>query len=176
MLTKNGGGDHKRRLSRVHYICTMHCVQCTLEKQCTAHHVIMLNQCWPSLQRHICSIRPQPDIIFTADGPSAVKMMSGWGRKWWPGVKSHQGICSESESCCWLDMMNIFTAVVNEAYICIIQATNEKWLLFESIKHIEARTKWPHRFCRRKFQMHFDIFFFIEIDFCFYSHFTELCT
>ena len=40
MLTKNGGGDHKRRLSRVHYICTMHCVQCTLEKQCTAHHVI----------------------------------------------------------------------------------------------------------------------------------------
>ena len=42
VLTKNGGGDHKRRLSRVHYICTMHCVQCTLEKQCTAHHVIML--------------------------------------------------------------------------------------------------------------------------------------
>ena len=41
MLTKNGGGDHKRRLSRVHYICTMHYVQCTLEKQCTAHHVIM---------------------------------------------------------------------------------------------------------------------------------------
>ena len=41
MLTKNGGGDHKRRLSRVHYICTMHCVQCTLEKQCTAHHVII---------------------------------------------------------------------------------------------------------------------------------------
>ena len=41
VLTKNGGGDHKRRLSRVHYICTMHCVQCTLEKQCTAHHVIM---------------------------------------------------------------------------------------------------------------------------------------
>ena len=40
VLTKNGGGDHKRRLSRVHYICTMHCVQCTLEKQCTAHHVI----------------------------------------------------------------------------------------------------------------------------------------
>ena len=42
MLSKNGGGDHKRRLSRVHYICTMHCVQCTLEKQCTAHHVIMM--------------------------------------------------------------------------------------------------------------------------------------
>ena len=40
MLIKNGGGDHKRQLSRVHYICTMHCVQCTLEKQCTAHHVI----------------------------------------------------------------------------------------------------------------------------------------
>ena len=40
MLTKNGGGDHKRRLSRVHYICTMHCVQCTLEKQSTAHHVL----------------------------------------------------------------------------------------------------------------------------------------
>ena len=40
MLTKNGGGDHKRRLSRVHCICTMHCVQCTLEKQCTANHVI----------------------------------------------------------------------------------------------------------------------------------------
>ena len=40
VLTKNGGGDHKRRLSGVHYICTMHCVQCTLEKQCTAHHVI----------------------------------------------------------------------------------------------------------------------------------------
>ena len=44
MLTKNGGGDHKRRLSRVHYICTMHCVQCTLEKQCTAHHVIIWNK------------------------------------------------------------------------------------------------------------------------------------
>ena len=43
MLTKNGGGDHKRRFSWVHYICTMHCVQCTLEKQCTAHHVI--NEC-----------------------------------------------------------------------------------------------------------------------------------
>ena len=41
MLTKNGGGDHKRRLSRVHYNCKMHCVQCTLEKQCTAHHVII---------------------------------------------------------------------------------------------------------------------------------------
>ena len=41
-LIKNGGGDHKRQLSRVHYICTMHCVQCTLEKQCTAHHVIMI--------------------------------------------------------------------------------------------------------------------------------------
>ena len=40
MLTKNGGGDRKRRLSRVHCICTMHCVQCTLEKQCTANHVI----------------------------------------------------------------------------------------------------------------------------------------
>ena len=38
--TKNGGGDHKRRLSRVHYICTMHCVQCTLEKQCTTYHII----------------------------------------------------------------------------------------------------------------------------------------
>ena len=37
---KNGGGDRKRRLSRVHCICTMHCVQCTLEKQCTANHVI----------------------------------------------------------------------------------------------------------------------------------------
>ena len=36
-----GGGNHKRRLSRVHYICTMHCVQCTLKKQCTAHHVII---------------------------------------------------------------------------------------------------------------------------------------
>ena len=36
VLTKNDGGDHKRRLSRVHYICTMHCVQCTLEKlHCT---------------------------------------------------------------------------------------------------------------------------------------------
>ena len=44
VLTKNGGGDHKRRLSRVHYICTMHCVQCTLEKQCTAHHVIKRNK------------------------------------------------------------------------------------------------------------------------------------
>ena len=43
MFTKNGGGDHKRRLSRVHYICTMHCVQCTLETQCTAHHVIKHN-------------------------------------------------------------------------------------------------------------------------------------
>ena len=43
MLIKNGGGDHKRQLSRVHYICTMHCVQCTLEKQCTAHHVIISN-------------------------------------------------------------------------------------------------------------------------------------
>ena len=42
MLTKNGGGDRKRRLSRVHCICTMHCVQCTLEKQCTANHVIKL--------------------------------------------------------------------------------------------------------------------------------------
>ena len=41
VLTKKGGGDHQRRLSRVHYICTMHCVQCTLEKQCTAHHVII---------------------------------------------------------------------------------------------------------------------------------------
>ena len=40
MLTKNGGGDRKWRLSRVHCICTMHCVQCTLEKQCTANHVI----------------------------------------------------------------------------------------------------------------------------------------
>ena len=40
MLTKNGGGDHKWRLFRVHYICTMHCVQCTLEKQCIANHVI----------------------------------------------------------------------------------------------------------------------------------------
>ena len=39
-INENGGGDHKWRLSRVHYICTMHCVQCTLEKQCTAHHVI----------------------------------------------------------------------------------------------------------------------------------------
>ena len=38
---KNGGGDRKRRLSRVHCICTMHCVQCTLEKQCTANHVII---------------------------------------------------------------------------------------------------------------------------------------
>ena len=47
MLTKNGGGDRKRRLSRVHCICTMHCVQCTLEKQCTANHVISphLGQC-----------------------------------------------------------------------------------------------------------------------------------
>ena len=41
VLTKNGGGDHKQRLSRMHYICTMHCVQRTLEKQCTANHVIM---------------------------------------------------------------------------------------------------------------------------------------
>ena len=49
VLTKNGGGGHKRRLSRVHYICTMHCVQCTLEKQCTAHHVIILytDLVWP---------------------------------------------------------------------------------------------------------------------------------
>ena len=46
VLTKNGGGDHKRRLSRVHYICTMHCVQCTLEKQCTAHHVIISFNNW----------------------------------------------------------------------------------------------------------------------------------
>ena len=43
MFTKNGGGDHKRRLSRLHYICTMHCVQCTLETQCTAHHVITVH-------------------------------------------------------------------------------------------------------------------------------------
>ena len=49
MLNKNGGGDHKRRLSRVHYICTMHCVQCTLEKQCTAHHVIIVYN-----NRHTC--------------------------------------------------------------------------------------------------------------------------
>ena len=36
--------DHKRRLSRVHYICTMHCVQCTMEKQCIAHHVIKFDK------------------------------------------------------------------------------------------------------------------------------------
>ena len=41
---KNGGGDRKRGLSRVHCICTMHCVQCTLEKQCTANHVINNNK------------------------------------------------------------------------------------------------------------------------------------
>ena len=35
-----GGGDHKWRLSRVHYNCTLHCVQCTLEKQCSVNHVI----------------------------------------------------------------------------------------------------------------------------------------
>ena len=54
VLTKNGGDDHKRRLSRVHYICTMHCVQCTLEKQCTAHHVIIyiiLHLLWAALPR-----------------------------------------------------------------------------------------------------------------------------
>ena len=40
MLTNYGEGDHKWRLSRVHYICTMHRVQCTSRKQCTANHVI----------------------------------------------------------------------------------------------------------------------------------------
>ena len=36
-------GDRKRRLSRVHCICTMHCVQCTLGKQYTANHVIIFS-------------------------------------------------------------------------------------------------------------------------------------
>ena len=35
-------GDRKRRLSRVHCFCTMHCVQCTLENQCTANHIIIV--------------------------------------------------------------------------------------------------------------------------------------
>ena len=35
-------GDHKWRLSRVHYIFAMHCTQCTMTKWCTANHVIIL--------------------------------------------------------------------------------------------------------------------------------------
>ena len=49
VLTKYGGGDHKRRLSvQSALYCTMQCVQCTLEKQCTANHVIKK---WPSRLR-----------------------------------------------------------------------------------------------------------------------------
>ena len=75
MLTKHGGGDHKRRLSRVHYICTMHCVQCTLEKQCTAYHVIRPHNkyiciiVWPH-NKYICMIntlRPRQNCRHFAD-------------------------------------------------------------------------------------------------------------
>ena len=52
MLTKNGGGDHKGRLSRVHYICTMHWVQCTLETQCTAHHVIIISKLFTEMHKY----------------------------------------------------------------------------------------------------------------------------
>ena len=85
MLTKNGGGDRKRRLSRVHCICTMHCVQCTLGKQCTANYVIQIKIC-----AEYRDMLPRPRLVCQEPGLRPI------GRS--PGVpdKSSRGLGSMS--------------------------------------------------------------------------------
>ena len=54
-------GDRKGKLSRVHCICTIHCVQYTVEKQCTANHVIILYLPLCLYREHL---NVQYDILF----------------------------------------------------------------------------------------------------------------
>ena len=60
---------NKWRLSRVHCICKMHCVKCTLEKQCTANHVIIhvqkrkIRWQYKFLKRKDVRIRHNTDVI-----------------------------------------------------------------------------------------------------------------
>ena len=57
-------GDRKGKLSRVHCICTIHCVQYTVEKQCTANHVIIMYLPLCLYREHL---NVQYDILFMPD-------------------------------------------------------------------------------------------------------------
>ena len=73
MFTKNGGGDHKWRLSRMHYIYLHNArLQCTLEKQGTVNHVIKAHN--PRV--NVLNIASRPPWGFPWNSPNLLSYLS----------------------------------------------------------------------------------------------------